>query len=447
MRDRVVWFGVLLYTALFTLLGAIKYAGHHNLVDFGIFAQTAASAFGCFCNPIEGRHWAYHFSPILYLVGALLWVARSPLTLVTLQSLTCALVAPPIAALVALRSDLRAARLAALVVWLYPPLAGLAFGDFHENVFAPAAIAWMIWAFDGGNWRATLLFALLAISIKEDQAVFLLIGGALASWRFRATTMGRTALAISCICVVVLVWFYVGIQPAAATSAHWSPERFYAWTRDDVHALVFSGIAARIGFLLLAFVPLLFLPFRSRAMWLAAAPLAEVLCSRMPTTFAMGTHYAGAWIGYALAPFAFSIRRMAPPRARMWLLACACLCIIELLVADPLHPGVNLRAPRARDVALDRFLATLPKSIDVATQEEVYTHLALSDPNAQLLPELPSTPLRACFALVDEEYPDSPRLQEYGGTLQRLVAEGAYVAVRRDGEIALYRSIGCSSNS
>ena len=51
-------------------------------------------------------------------------------------------------------------------------------------------------------------------------------------------------------------------------------------------------------------------------MWLAVAPLAEVLSSRMPTTFTMGTHYAGAWIGYVLIAFAFALRELAaPPRA------------------------------------------------------------------------------------------------------------------------------------
>ncbi len=65
-------------------LGWAKYAVHRNLVDFGIFSQTAASAFGCFCNPIEGSHWAFHFSPILYPVGIALALAHSPLTLLVL---------------------------------------------------------------------------------------------------------------------------------------------------------------------------------------------------------------------------------------------------------------------------------------------------------------------------------------------------------------------------
>jgi uncharacterized membrane protein len=439
VRDRFLWIGALVYAALLTLLGAIKYAGHHNLVDFGIFAQTAASAFGCFCNTIEGSHWAFHFSPILYVAGVAVWIVKSPLVLVALQSVACALVAPPVAALVAARAGRRAARLAALVVWLYPPLLGLAFGDFHENVFAPAAIVWTAWAFDSGRWRLTLLFALAAICTKEDQAVFLLVAGALGAWWFRGTTMGRTALFVASICVVVLVCFYVDIQPAAAAHAQWQPDRFYAWTAADARALVPGGIFERLGFLVLAFAPLLFLPFASRAIWMAILPLAEVLCSRMPTTFTIGSHYAGAWIGYVLAPFALKTRKMPLPRMHRMLCVAVALCVVELLVADPLHPGINLRPPGARDAQLDRFLSTLPRDADVATQEEAYTHLALFDPRATLFPERGQTPVRACFALVDAAYPDSPRLQEYGSALQRLVSARRYVIARHDGPITLYR--------
>ena len=130
-----------------------------------------------------------------------------------------------------------------------------------------------------------------------------------------------------------------------------------AWISLAVHA---------VFILLLIFVPLLFLPFRSGLIWLAAAPLAEVLLSRMPTTFTVGTHYAGAWIGYVLAPFAAAAGNLGASRRRVALFACLALCIVELAVADPLHPGLNLRAPQARDAALDRFLSTLPRDASVA---------------------------------------------------------------------------------
>jgi len=451
VRDRFLWIGCFAYAALFTGLGALKYDVHRNLVDFGIFAQTASSAFGCFCNPIEGSHWAFHFSPILYGVGAAVAVFQSPLTLVALQAIAGALVAPPVYALM-LRSTGNAgiARLGALTVWLYPPLAGLTFGDFHENGFAPAAVAWTIYAFDAGSIAGTLAGAAIVLAVKEDQAIFLAIAGALGARWFRGTTRGRVALGIAVASVLVCVTYFTLIEPHAAATAlrtgsveGWQPSRFYAWSGGDARSLL-SGLPARLGFLLLALGPLLFIPLLSPAFALAVAPLAEVLLSRMSTTFTMGTHYAGAWIGYVLVAFAFALRRIPQKRLRAVMGACIALCAVEFLVADPLHPGLNLRAVEARDVALDRFLATLPPHAGIATQEEAYTHLAMRDPNARLLPEFPDVPASTCFVLLDRDFPDSPRLQEYGGALAAMVKERRYALVARSGGILLYRRIdGC----
>ncbi len=449
MRDRFLWGGCLLYAALFTWLGALKYFAHRNLVDFGIFAQTAASAFRCFCNPIEGSHWAYHFSPILYPAGLAVELVRSPLVLVALQAIAGALAAPPVYGLVRPRAGMATARLAATVVWLFPPLAGLIFGDFHENGFAPAAVAWTLYAFDAGLLGWAFVGALATLAVKEDQAIFLGIAGALGAWRFRGNPRGRVALAVAVCSALVLVAFFGYVQPHAAEHARlaWQPVRFYAWTSADWHALP-VGIAARLGFLLLVFAPLLFLPFRSRAIVLAIAPLAEVLFSRMPTTFTLGTHYAGAWIGYVLFAFALAVRDMAPRRARAALVGCIALCAVEFAVANPLHPGLNLRRAQPRDAALDRFLATLPPDASVATQEEAYTHLAPSDPNAALLPESAVEPISACYVLVDRDFPDSARLQEYGAALAALVRDRRYVLIARSGNTELYRSASsCASAS
>ncbi len=435
MRDRVLWLGCLAYAALFTWLGAIKYGVHRNLVDFGLFAQTTASAFGCFCNPIEGSHWAFHFSPILYVAGLAVAHARSPLTLVALQAVAGALVAPPIYAIV-LRAhgDLRIARFAALVAWLYPPLAGLIFGDFHENGFAPAAVAWTLYAFDADSLAGTIAGAAATLAIKEDQAIFLAIAGAIGAWKFRGEARGRVAFGVALASALLFATYFGFVHPHAAT-------RFYAWNGGDTATLL-SGLASRLGFLVLAFGPLLFLPFGSPAIVLAAAPLAEVLLSRMSTTYTMGTHYAGAWIGYVLAAFAFAVRKMPPARARVALIVCAALCILELIVADPLHPGLNLRRTEARDAALDRFLQTLPPDADVATQEEAYTHLALTDPNGRLLPETSNETVTTCFVLLDQDFPNSARLEEYWTTFMQLVDRGRYVLATSRGNILLYRRAG-----
>jgi hypothetical protein len=161
----------------------------------------------------------------------------------------------------------------------------------------------------------------------------------------------------------------------------------------------------------------------------------------MPTAFTLGTHYAGAWIGYVLVAFAFAVGRMEAARARVALTVCIGLCVLAFAVADPLHPGLNLRAPQARDGDLDRFLKTLPADASVATQEEAYTHLALFDPYARLLPETPERRIRACLVLIDRDFPASARLQEYGDAFRQLVREGRYVLLHRAGGIELYRSV------
>ena len=438
MRDRFLWIGTIVYAACFFILGVWKYTVHRNFVDFGIFLQTTASAFGCFCNAVEGSHYAYHNSPILLLPGALLLVWHSPYALIALQAIACALVAPPIAALVEARTNRNTARLVALLVWLNPALAGLAFVDFHENVFAPVAIVWMIWCFDAGRLRWAFVCALVAMAVKEDQALFVAITCAFVAWRFRRTNAGRYGLIGAIIGLNVALQFFRSTQPHMAAHMHWQPTRFYAWTGADLHSLLTYGVLERLGFIVLVFAPLAFVAFRSAMLWLAAAPLAEVLLSRMPTTYTLGTHYAGAWIGYVLVAFAFAFRRLSEGQRTLALRVAIAASILEFLVANPLHPGLTLRPYQNRDAHLDTFLATLPARYPVASQEEAYTHLALNDPYATVLPDNPSTTLAVCHVLVDYDFPHSPRLVEYGSTLDGMRKAKRLHIVRHDGAISLY---------
>jgi hypothetical protein len=253
---------------------------------------------------------------------------------------------------------------------------------------------------------------------------------------------GPLALGIAIVAAVVAVVFFVQIQPHAAVNPHWAPTRFYAWTAEDLRALLPAGILQRGGFLLLAFVPLMFLPFRSPAFFIAILPLGEVLASRMSTTYTTGSHYAAAWAGYVFFAFACAITDLYardPRRAYRALYWCVGLCIAEFAAADPLHPGFFLRPRTAADAQLDAFLASLPANISVATHEEAYTHLAATDPNAAVLPETPDRPVTACYILIDDAFANSPRVVESKPLVQRLLRERVYVLERREGEISLYK--------
>ena len=117
------------------------------------------------------------------------------------------------------RPDGAAARLAAIVVWLYPPLAGLVFGDFHENGFAPAAVAWTLYAFDAGMLGWALFGAVVTLAVKEDQAIFLTVAGAVGAWAYRGTPRGRLAGGVAVLAIAVAVAFFAVIQPYAAAGA------------------------------------------------------------------------------------------------------------------------------------------------------------------------------------------------------------------------------------
>jgi uncharacterized membrane protein len=290
------------------------------------------------------------------------------------------------------------------------------------------------------------VLALVALSVKEDQALFIAIAAAVAAVAYRADAARvRVALCVGVIAAAVLVVYFFEIQPHAASldklrMTGWAPTRFYAWSAADWKALFPSGILQRAGFFVLAFLPLLFIPLRSPAMLVAIAPLGEVLASRMSTTYTMGSHYAGAWAGWVLYAFAVAIGAGAR-RALYW---CIALCVLEFAVANPLHPGTFLHARAARDVALDRFLTSLPHNASIATQEEAYTHLAASNPNATLLPETPDARVTACYILVDIDYPNSARLQEAKPLVQRLYDTGHYALIDQLRGISLYRKYsGC----
>src|SRR5580704_10167733 len=156
--------GCVVYAVALTLAGINRYAGYHSGADLGEFVQPIATLFSGFGDtPEGGSHFLHHFSPILYLCSPLLLLTHSPIALIAIQAVAGALVAPAIYLLARKHATERIALTAAFVALLYPPLVGVTFTDFHENGFAPAAIAWLIWAVDRRRWFVAAVFVAVAL--------------------------------------------------------------------------------------------------------------------------------------------------------------------------------------------------------------------------------------------------------------------------------------------
>lgn len=430
---RLVALATVAYAAIFAVLGADRYVTFHSGADLGLFTQTIASAFHGFTNTVEGTsHFAYHFSPILYLCAPLLWVARSALALVVVQAMATALVAPALYAIARKRTTDTGAAALACIALLYPPLQGVTFTDFHETAFLPATIAWLLWALDARRFGVAAILVLVALSIKEDQALAMAFLGAVGCVYFarqgerRGVIFGAAVVAVS----TVVFWGYFAIvRPLAGATRAWVPRHFYAWSGYSGTRSPAAEIGGRITYLLEAFLPPALIPFRTPVVLLAIPGLVEVLASREPLTYTMGQHYAAVWVPYVLVAFAVAGARLlseAPRLGRRWIGTAAALCAIALVFFSPLHLGHFLRLPNAADAATNATIAQIPNVASVGSYDEIYAHLGFF-PHAAI-----GVRLHPKYVLYDDRYASATWTYTIFPKIARALGAGTYrvVAVR-----------------
>jgi uncharacterized membrane protein len=440
---RLVWLAAGLFALVMTALGADRYATYHSGADLGEFVQTIATPLSGFGdNPEGGSHFLHHFSPLLYLFSPLLLALHTPLVLVALQACAVALTAPGLFLLARRHMDERLAAFAACVALLYPPLVGVAFTDFHENGFAPAAIVWLAWALDARRFALAGLFAAAALAIKEDEALVLAVlgaGYAIFSARRGDARAARFGAAATVCALLVFAAYFAIVRPLAGAHGAWFALDYFAGhSFDTPHGAAI--VLGRVSFLLEAFVPLLFVPLASPAALLVVPGLVEVLASRWSITYTMGQHYAGVWAGEMLVAFAFGLARIArerPAVAPALARGALAVCALVLVVASPTHWAHYLRARDAHDAALDALVARVPPHASVATYDEVYSHLGF-DRAAQIGFAPDPEPE---YALFDPAYDGAGWRTIYAPRFAQLLREGRYRPLYSAGGATLYRRI------
>jgi uncharacterized membrane protein len=438
--ERAIWVATAAYAAIYFALGAWRYATYRSGSDLGLFTQSLAAAFGGFANTVEGgSHFTFHFSPILYLVAPFVIAAHSALALVAVGALACALAGPPLFYIARKRMSPRYALAVAALAFVYPPLAGVAFADFHENVFATAATLWLLWAVDARKFALAALFVVVALCVKEDQAAILaavsLLGCAYyLTRRDRAGTL--FALGTFVAAAATFTFFFEVVRPLAGAHDVWGPTHFYTWSRivDPRGSAPWNSIG-RPAYFLEAMVPLAFACFASPAFVLALPGFLEVLLSHESMTYTMGQHYAAVWIGYALFAYVLGIASLLRRSQRLGtiVLRVAWFCSIAILAfASPTHWGHYLHAYTAHDTALDRAIARLPPDLEVGTFDETYAHLGF-DPHAQL--GLERSPR---FALLDASATSTALVEKWRPIVRAGLASGAYRLVWSTDGVELY---------
>lgn len=373
----------LAFAAGLSLLGSWRYDVFRAGVDEGIFVQVASSLRSGFSSTVEGtfNHLLFHWSPVLAVAAPLAWLfgARG---LIVLQSVLVAATAFPVYGLARTRASPPAALAITAVAMLYPVLWREAFGDFHENVFAPVLSAALVWTIATRHWRAGVVAAALLACVKEDEFVILaFIGVLLACTSIRDAERRTFGLVVAGIAALGSVGYFGAFRHLIHPYVPYGSLHYYDWSfaGPTPQGTVPFASLQRARYLFDAFVPLLFLPLGSRYVLFAIPAFVELLASHERITMVIEAHYTAVWSGFVVAAFADTTSRIWSRGVAPGSLAIAAALLTALRFhrdTDPLSTWYYLyRAPGAHDRLLEATLQAIPPDATVGAEDQVFAHL------------------------------------------------------------------------
>lgn len=295
--------GALLYTVVLGMavvmtsvmtMGSIvrMYSFNSSTFDFGLFAQMYESmATDLTQNTTLERnellsHFEVHFSPVYYLLLPFYMIFRRPEFLLAAQAAVCfSGVIPILLICKKQRFDGLLTILTCGVFLCYPAFTGACFYDFHENFFLVPFILWLLYFLDKNSLPGTVVFGILMLSVKEDAGLYVIFIAIYALFNKKIKLSRSLPLLIIGVGGFVAVTSLIN---AAGEGIKVSRYGNYLYGEQDSltdviinvlknPAFFFSSILSeeKLLFILQMFLPLLFIPIRTRRLsdWFLIAPL------------------------------------------------------------------------------------------------------------------------------------------------------------------------------
>lgn len=386
----------------FTLLvGAVCIARYTDFggatYDVGIFTQmfeymrttgrpdTTVERYGL------TSHFAVHFSPFFYLLlpGYMLW--PHPSCLFIMQAAAVALCVFPIRR-ICLRLGLgqRSATLTALLWLVFPSNAYGCFNDFHENKFLPLCLLWMLSMLLEKNRFAYLPFVFLALSVKEDAAIYVACVGLY--WLFTQKEKHRGVVLI----LLSVGWFVFATQMIQHFGGEAMMSRFTDYQADGGSSL-FGVIKTcvlntgyllgnilkenRLSFILWMLLPVLFAPFLNKNMWTLVLLVPMLVINLMPAWEPQhDILYQYTYGTAALLLFAsiMTFRQMKPDTRRFCISTAVAISFVFCMGNCAQKSGSYFKraSMNAENIALsEALLDMIPDGASVTARDYVVPHL------------------------------------------------------------------------
>ncbi len=367
--------------------------------DFGIFVQmfhylkeTGIPYTTCERAKLLS-HFIVHFSPFFYLLLPFYMVFPSPFTLVIVQLLAVISGVIPLY-LMCRRKQMKPVMTVALcVAYLsYPTFRGGLFFDFHENKFLAPLVLWLLFFFDmkkkgKKKYIGIILFTLLILSVKEDAPIY---SACIGLYKFLSGKEKETRTAGGAVFLFSVVYFFVvfhfmgkyGDAGSAITSFGRYENLTYGgyqgignlvmnMVKDPAYVLKQLMTAEKLEFILWMFLPILFLPFRSRnfASYILLIPLI-VLNLLSNYGYQHSIYYQYAYASGALVLYLTYLEAAKIPGRRSVRLAISMMLASVLLslscISDRNTSIADYRKDADYYVAVREMLQSIPKDASVA---------------------------------------------------------------------------------
>jgi uncharacterized membrane protein len=453
-RPSGLWIGTAVAFVVLAALAAVRATDWSYGADTGTFVQIILDAFGGMHNGVEQTtHYRFHWSPSLVLLWPLLAATHNVWVLQAILAAASVACAPLLAAIARTRdlADDIAARVGAVAL-VYPPLVAVGFAEFRDLGLLPVlALGWWL-ALQRRSWTWVAVTALVLAGLREDVCLELALVGAVVAAdgllrRDRALLVagaGSALVALGSSAIYALV-----VLPRVGP---WPPAHFYDYPfahgpaalllAPFTHPLAFGAALLTLGrltYLLEAFVPLAFIPLRSRLAWLAAPGFAIVLLANSGLVWRMGMHYAALWIPWLLIALAGGIATLR--FQRRWTTIAFVLSAVVLVAFSPLHPLHYLQPSYHALGDARAVLAKVPQSASLATHDEWYTAVAARRPLAWVMGTGPF-PYGGEYIVFAEDYPNADFQKRVLPNVRAVLALGKYRLFARSGAVVAYKSTG-----
>lgn len=462
------------HAVIFSTLAIVRdHAVWSASVDLGIFKEALWNTLHgrVMFSPTVGYSFlGEHFSPVLFLLVPFYALSPTSECLLIIQTLAVSAAAWPVY-LVA--RDLGLGRLTATLLagamLASPPLHTALLYDFHMDLLAAPALAWLVLALSRRRFGQAFVAIALLVSVKEDMfipAVGALLAFALpgdARDRRWCAALGALAVGYCLLAMAVLLKRYGPPPGVPVYMSDGAEPQGYKFLRNFRHLagpggplghllgqpvryLLWAFTEARLTTFITLLTPVGFMALLAGWRITLLMPLGIILLSDNPEIVALRYHYSaiqhpGVYLAAAFGIAALLGRSRHPHRAGRAVAAYVLVASLMLVATHPSSMASRTHATDTRAVTphtrtVDRIASLVPPLVPVSSSTWIGPRFS-NRPWGALFPNGLD---RAEWVVVDLQRPAWPAsVEQRDSTLLHLMRNGFGTAAVEDGVIALQR--------